>query len=147
MKRWAWAALGLSIVLNILLAGYVAGALWRPTRPGAEAIGEQLDLRPEQRAAFQTYLRTAREGHRRLREETAPLLQQSWRELAKPQPDDAAVERLFEEGAAKREAVRRETIGSMRAFMATLEPEQRERFLELMRERFERRAARRASQR
>jgi uncharacterized membrane protein len=139
MRRWAWVALGLSVVLNILLAGYIAGALWRPHRPPiAEAVEAALALRPEQRAAFESYMRTAREGHRRYRAETAPLLERSWRALAAPEADEAAVAQLLDEGLAKRRDVQRETMAAMRGFMATLEPAQRERFIALMRERFER---------
>jgi Spy/CpxP family protein refolding chaperone len=138
-RRWLWIALGVSLALNILAAGYVAGALWPRGRPGPERMADALDLAPAQRTAFERHLRSMREEHRRYREETRPLLQRSWQELAKPQPDEAALDRLFEEGIAKRRALQRENARSLRSFLETLEPGQRQRFLELMQERAERR--------
>jgi Spy/CpxP family protein refolding chaperone len=137
-RRWLSVALGLSLALNILAGGYVVGALWKRERPGPERMAKALNLDPAQRTAFERHLRSMREETRRYREETRPLLQQSWHELAKPQPDEAALDRLFEEGIAKRRALQRENARSMRSFLATLEPEQRQRFLELLRERGER---------
>jgi Spy/CpxP family protein refolding chaperone len=137
-RRWLWVALGLSLALNILAGGYIAGVLWPHERRGAERLAKELDLNPAQRQAFERHVRTMREDNRRYRDETRPLLQQSWRELAKPQPDQAALDRLLDEGIAKRRALQQENARSMRDFLGTLEPEQRERFIELMRQRMER---------
>jgi Spy/CpxP family protein refolding chaperone len=137
-RRWLWVALGLSLALNILAGGYIAGALWPHDRRGPERLAKELNLNPAQRQAFERHVQTMREDNRRYRDETRPLLQQSWRELAKPQPDQAALDRFLDEGIAKRRALQQENARSMRAFLETLEPEQRERFIELMRKRMER---------
>jgi Spy/CpxP family protein refolding chaperone len=138
-RRWLWVALGLSLALNVLAGGYVAGALWPHGRHGPERLAEELGLNPAQRQAFERHVRTMRDDNRRYREETRPLLQQSWTELAKPQPDQAVLDRLFDEGIAKRRALQRENARSVRGFLETLEPAQRQRFLELMQKRMERR--------
>jgi Spy/CpxP family protein refolding chaperone len=142
MKRWPIVALGVSLALNVLLGAYLAGTFVQRDRRGPEAVAEKLDLRPEQREAFQRHTRVWREGSRKLREETRPLLQESWRELAKPTPDQAVLDRLTEESLDRRRAFQREAIASMRRFLETLDPEQRTRFLDLMRERGERRRGR-----
>lgn len=138
-RRLLWIALGVSLALNVLAAGYVAGTLWTREHRGPERIAEQLQLDSAQRAAFERHVRSMREGHRRYRDETRPLLQKALRELAKPQPDEAALEQLLEEGIAKRRTLQQENTHSVRAFLETLAPEQRERFVELMSRRMERR--------
>jgi Spy/CpxP family protein refolding chaperone len=138
-RRWLWAALGLSIALNVLAAGYIAGALWPRDRHGPAAMATALDLTPTQRQAFERHIKTMREDNRRYREETRPLFQQSLTELAKPQPDEAVIDRLFDEGLAKRRDLQHENARSLRSFLQTLEPPQRQKFVELMQERMERR--------
>jgi Spy/CpxP family protein refolding chaperone len=136
-RRWLWIALGLSLALNVLAGGYIAGALWQHERRGPERLVKELNLNPEQRQAFERHIRTMRDENRRYRDETRPLLQESWRELAKPQPDQAELDRLFDEGVAKRRALQSANARSMREFLETLAPEQRKRFLDLMQRRME----------
>ena len=136
-RRWLWLALAVSLALNILGGGYIVGRLWHE-RPGPERLAKTLNLNATQRAAFEQHLRTMREENRHYREETRPLLQQSWRELAKPQPDEAVLDRLFDEGMAKRRTLQRDNARSLRSFLETLDPDQRQRFLEILRERAER---------
>ncbi|MBX6369964.1 MAG: periplasmic heavy metal sensor [Rhodospirillales bacterium] len=138
-RRWLWVALGVSLALNVLAGGYVAGSLWTREHRGPEGIAGELHLDAAQHAAFERHLRSMREGYRRYRDETRPLLQKALRELAKPQPDEAAVEQILEEGLSKRRALQQEHTRSTRAFLETLTPEQRERFVELMSRRMERR--------
>lgn len=137
-RRWLWVALGLSLALNVLAGGYIAGALWQHERRGPERLAKELNLNPAQREAFERHVRTMREDNRRYREETRPLLQQFWRELAKPQPDQATLDRLFDEGLDKRRTLQRENARSVRDFLETLEQEQRQRFVDLMQQRMER---------
>jgi uncharacterized membrane protein len=137
-RRWLWAALAASLALNILAGGYIAGALWPRERPGPERLARELNLSPAQRQAFDAHLRDMRADNRRYREETRPLLQQAWRELAKPQPDQAVLDRLFDEGSAKRRALQQENARSLRSFLETLEPDQRQHFIEALRRHAER---------
>lgn len=138
-RRWLWIALGVSLALNVLAGGYIAGSLWTREHRGTERIAETLDLDAAQQAAFERHLRSMREGYRRYRDETRPLLQQALRELAKPQPDEAAVEQILDEGLSRRRTLQHEYTRSIRAFLETLAPDQRERFVELMGQRMERR--------
>lgn len=59
--------------------------------------------------------------------------------LAKPQPDETVVEQILDEGLARRRTLQHEHTRSMRAFLETLAPEQRERFVGFMGRRMERR--------
>jgi Spy/CpxP family protein refolding chaperone len=139
-RRWLWVALATSVALNILLGAYVVGGHWHhPGRPGGSGgIAKELKFTPEQRAAYERYKQAAEEGRRRFRQEARPLIQQSWREIAKPELNQAELDRLFEESTEKRRGLQRETVRSMREFFQTLDPEQRTRFVEYLRERMER---------
>ena len=138
-RRWLWAALGLSLALNVLAAGYIAGALWPHDRHGPAALAKELDLTPTQRQAFERHIKTMRENNRRYREETRPLLRQSLSELAKPQPDEAVVDHLFDEGITKRRELQSENARSLRDFLGTLEPAKRQKFVEALQAHLERR--------
>jgi Spy/CpxP family protein refolding chaperone len=70
-----------------------------------------------------------------MRQETDPLINAAWEEIAKPQPDAAKVEQLFDESAEKRRVFQREAASQMLAFVATLSPAQRGKFVQLMRDR------------
>jgi len=77
-----------------------------------------------------------------MHEEVEPLIAEAWSEMAKPQPDEAKVNQLFDEAAAKRRALQRDMASQTLAFLATLSPEQRAKFIELGREHFSSRANR-----
>jgi uncharacterized membrane protein len=139
--RLPWILLAVSVVLNIF---FLAGAVWvRVHHPPPwgdpekriAAVAKDLSLNETQQAAFERFVRTARMGMRQLREKTQPLLEESWRELAKDQPDEAVLDRAFTAATENRRAYQVEISRSMRQFLATLSPEQREKFLALLRER------------
>jgi Spy/CpxP family protein refolding chaperone len=77
-----------------------------------------------------------------MHEEVEPLIAEAWSEMAKPQPDEAKINQLFDEAAAKRRALQRDMASQTLAFLATLSPEQRAKFIELGREHFSSRANR-----
>ena len=66
----------------------------------------------------------------------APLYLAAWEEMAKPQANPGEVTRLFDEVADKRQESQREGITQMLQFMSTLSPDQRRKFVTLMRERW-----------
>jgi len=66
-----------------------------------------------------------------MREAVEPLLSAARAELAKPDADEATVERLFDEAAQTRRGFQRELLTTTMTFLATLSPEQRAKFIEL----------------
>ena len=107
-----------------------------------QEIASQLDLDAQQRAAFDRYIAAMRSRADQMRQETDPLMAAGWDELAKPQPDEAKVTQLFEQAGEKRRGFQHDATAQTLALLATLSPEQRAKFVALMRER--RAAARRA---
>ena len=139
--RLVLVALALSLALNFF---FVAGAAWTRMHPGgfsdnpAERLRQmagQLDLDPQQRVAFERYFRTMRARTQLMREEIEPLIGDAWSDIAKPQPDEAQVMRLFDQAAEKRRAFQREATTQTMAFLAGLTPEQRAKFVEIARQR------------
>jgi len=136
-----WVALTLSLVLNLC---FVAGALWihiqGPPPPATPAerlqrIGAELALDPQQRQAFERYSENLRTHMQQMRETVEPLMSAAWSELAKPDADPAAAARLFDEAGQARHGMQRELLMPTLAFLATLSPEQRAKFVELFRQR------------
>jgi Spy/CpxP family protein refolding chaperone len=139
-RLWV-ALLVISLALNLC---FVAGAVWSrmyaPPVRGDMAehyrqMAGELDLDPQQRAAFDRYIAAMRTRTDQMRQETDPLIGAAWEEIAKPQPDAGKVERLFDESADKRRVFQREAASQMLALLATLSPAQRGKFVQLMRER------------
>ena len=137
-----WVALFVvSLALNLC---FVAGAVWSRMHASPVRIdmaeyyrqmAGELDLDPQQRAAFDRYVAAMRTRTDQMRQETDPLVGAAWEEIAKPQPDTAKVEQLFDESADKRRVFQREAASQMLTFVATLSPAQRGKFVQLMRER------------
>jgi Spy/CpxP family protein refolding chaperone len=147
-SRLLIAVLVISLVLNLC---FIAATLWfRLHAPPAgrnlaeryQEIASQLDLDAQQRAAFDRYIAAMRSRADQMRQETDPLMAAGWDELAKPQPDEAKVTRLFEQAGEKRRGFQHDATAQTLVLLATLSPEQRAKFVALMRER--RAAARRA---
>ena len=136
-----WVALTLSLVLNLC---FVAGALWiriqGPALPASPAerlqrIGAALALDPQQRQAFERYSETVRTHMQQMRETVEPMMSAAWAELAKPDADQATAARLFDEAGQTRRGLQRELLAPTLAFLATLSPEQRAKFVELFHQR------------
>ena len=137
-----WVALFVvSLALNLC---FVAGAIWSRmhAQPMRMDIAEyyrqmagELDLDPQQRAAFDRYIAAMRARTDQMRQETDPLIGAAWEEIAKPQPDAGKVERLFDESADKRRAFQQEAASQTLTMLATLSPPQRAKFVQQMRER------------
>jgi uncharacterized membrane protein len=136
-----WVVLTLSLVLNLC---FVAGALWTrfqaPAPPASPAerlqrIGSELALDPRQRQAFERYSDTLRTHMQQMRETVEPMMNAAWAELAKPDADQATAARLFDEAGQARRSLQRELLAPTLAFLATLSPEQRAKFVELFHQR------------
>lgn len=140
-RRIVIAALAVSLVLNVF---FIAGAVWTRLQPPPPARGfedryagmpAQLNLSPEQRAAFDRFLAAMRARNEKMREQIFPLTGAAWNEAAKPQADAAEVLRMFDQAADKRREMQHESVLQTLEFMAALSPEQRIRFVALLRER------------
>lgn len=136
-----WVALTLSLLLNLC---FVGGALWiriqGPPLPASPAerlqrIGAELALDPQQRQAFDQYYENVRAHMQRMRDTVEPLMSAAWSELAKPDADQATAARLFDEAGQARRSLQRELLAPTLAFLTTLSPEQRAKFVELFHQR------------
>ena len=136
-----WVALTLSLVLNLC---FVAGALWTrfqaPAPPASPAerlqrVGAELGLDRQQRLAFARYSEILRTHMQQMRETVEPMMNTAWAELAKPNADQATAARLFDEAGQARRSLQRELLAPTLAFLATLSPEQRAKFVELFHQR------------
>lgn len=136
-----WIALvAVSLVLNLC---FIAGAVWSRLHPPAgrldlaeryRQMAAQLDLDSQQRAAFDRYVAAIRSRGEQMRQETDPLMSAAWDELAKPKPDTARVEQLFDEAGEKRRAMQHETTSQTVDLLGALSPVQRAKFVSIMHE-------------
>jgi len=133
--------LAVSVVLNLCV---VAGVGWTrfnaPALPPTAAerfaqLANELHLTPEQQVAYDKYVAAMRLRGERLRDDTEPLIAAAWAEIAKPQPDEAQVQQLFDDAATRRHVYQREALAETLALLATLSPDQRAKFVADARER------------
>jgi Spy/CpxP family protein refolding chaperone len=132
--------LALSLALNLF---FVAGALWirihgpPPMSPEErlQHVGAQLSLDPQQKQAFDQYSRAVRARMQAMHKAVDPLINSAWSEVAKPDADEAKVVQLFGEAAQTRHSVMSQLAPVTLSFLATLTPEQRAKFVQLIRER------------
>ena len=136
-----WVVLTLSLLLNLC---FVAGALWiriqgpPPLASPAERlqrVGAELALDPQQRQTFDQYSENVRAHMQQMRDTVEPMMSAAWSELAKPDADQATAARLFDEAGQARRSLQRELLAPTLAFLATLSPEQRAKFVELFHQR------------
>lgn len=137
-QRLALMLLALSVALNLF---FVGGALWVRLHPAAalsfqeqrfQRMASELDLAPQQRVGFDRYVAAMRAHTARMHQQLAPLFGAAWEEMAKPQADEAQVMQLFDEASAKRREFQREATSQTLAFLATLSPAQRAKFLTIV---------------
>lgn len=134
--RLFWAALALSLTLNIF---FVGGLVWSkiaipPVPTPAERFAQvatELKLSPDQHDAFQRFMLEVRQHGRHLRENNHPLIDRVWGELAKPQPDQAFIASLIDQATENRHAYQKEMSTVLIQFLATLSQDQRNQFVQL----------------
>ena len=140
-RRVLLAVLVVSLVLNVC---FVAGVAWTrmhtPAAGGLEPIlprmPAELALDDKQRAAFDRYVAAMRTRNEKMRQQFAPLFAGAWDEMAKPEGNADEVTRLFAEVATKRQESQRESVVQTLDFLSVLSPDQRRKFVTLMRERW-----------
>jgi uncharacterized membrane protein len=137
--RLPWILLALSLALNLF---FVGGVFWVRSQHGpmgpaerVERLAKQLTLDANQRTAFERFVQTIRLKARDLRETNQPLVDEAWQDFAKAQPDEAAVDKLFEAAANNRRNFQVEAGRALRAFLITLNEEQRATFITLVKSR------------
>jgi uncharacterized membrane protein len=129
----------LSVALNLC---FIAGALWiRIHGPPPinmeerlDRISAGLDLNPQQKEAFGRYSEAVRARMRQMRQAADPIIGNAWSEVAKTDADEAKVVQLFDEAGQTRRKYMREIAPLTLSFLATLSPEQRSKFVELIRQ-------------
>jgi Spy/CpxP family protein refolding chaperone len=133
--------LALSLALNLC---FVGGALWirihgpPPLMNPAERlhyIGAQLALDSQQKQAFEQYSQAVRTRMQAMHKAVDPLIGNAWSEVAKPGAEEAKVVALFDEAGQTRREYMRQMAPITLSFLAQLSPEQRAKFVELIRER------------
>lgn len=129
-----------SAVLNVCFLGGAAWTRWQgPARWNPEQrfqlMGVELNLEPQQRPGFDTYVAAMRTRTEKMHEQVGPLMTAAWAEIAKPQADAVQVMRLFDDAAEKRREFQREATAKTLEFLAILSPEQRAKFIAIGRER------------
>lgn len=137
------ALLAVSVALNLC---FVAGALWsRFNAPPPSTASERfrkleaaLNLTDQQRPIYHAYVAATLARTGRQRREIDPVLAAAWAEIAKAQPDNASVMQRFDDASALWRGFQHEAVNATLSLLATLTPEQRERFVA---DELERRAA------
>ena len=138
-RRLPWVLLALSLALNLF---FIAGALWfhfhqplwRMTpEERVERMSAELHLDDAHKETFRRYFRQLGARMLLMRTEVQPLIGDAWAEIGKPQADEAKIDKLFDQAADTRRRFQRELTSQTLAFLATLTPEQRAKFVQLAR--------------
>lgn len=136
------ALLAISAALNLF---FIGGALWTRLHPlpaaqsfddRFQAMADQLALDPQQRAAFDRFAAAMRLHRQEMRRQVAPLMDAARQEMGKPQADPKQVFALLDQVSAKRHEFQHDAVAQTLAFLATLSPDQRSKFVAITRERW-----------
>ncbi|HTV88047.1 MAG TPA: periplasmic heavy metal sensor [Stellaceae bacterium] len=139
-RRLLAGLLAVSLALNVF---FIVGAVWTRFNgpPGAvdfdqrlRQMAVQLDLSPRQQIAFQRYDAAMQTGREAMRRHIRPLMDAVRQEIAKQQPDAARIAQLLDRTTAEHHAFQQLAINNTLAFVATLSPAQRSRFLAIERQ-------------
>ena len=144
--RLLWAALVLSLVLNVC---FVGGLVWssmqvaRPITPAErfQHVASEMNFAGSEREHFDQFFQTVRRETQQMRENNHPIMQRIWNELEKEHPDPAAINALIDQATENRHAYQKAMASTLTGFLDTLTPAQRSRFLELARRQQDQNAA------
>lgn len=134
-----WILLAVSIVLNIFVIGgfvytkRVAESRMMDRSP-IMAAARELNLSGPQKEAFEKMRADIRKSSSDIRNEARPLRRELLGELAKPQPDFAAVDRKIDDLGDVQGKKYKAMVRSVHEFQQSLTPEQQEAFRKGIRE-------------
>ncbi|MGE0152406.1 MAG: Spy/CpxP family protein refolding chaperone [Reyranellaceae bacterium] len=139
-----WILLAISLVLNACaVAGFfyaksrADGRMWDRSPVGAAA--RSLDLNEQQKAALEKMHQDIRRSSGESRAEMRPLRQQMLEQFAKPQPDFAAIDSDIDQLGDLQSKRYKAMVRAIHEFQQTLTPQQREKFIQGMRDHMQRR--------
>ncbi len=134
-SKLPWILLAVSVIANIFFAGGAIYSFYGHGDRALQQVVEKLDLSPAQ----QQGLLALREGVAARREAMSGARgerREAWlAEIASPTFDRERVAALVDDWSAQRGTYFIDLAQDLHAYVATLTPEQREKFLELARER------------
>lgn len=137
-RRILLALLVVSAVLNLFfIAAFVWTRLNAPPGPTQryERMARELQLDSQQQSAFDKYIAAMRDRDRRMHQEIAPLIGGAWDAMADPQAGAAQIMQRFDGASEKWREFQREATVRTLAFLATLSPAQRAKFIAIHHER------------
>jgi uncharacterized membrane protein len=134
--RLVWAALVLSLVLNVFFVGGLVWSRIHAERPATlverfQQVGNEMSFSGGEREHFQQFFQTVRRETQQMRENNRPIMQRIWGELDKEHPDQAAINQLIDQATENRRAYQKDMAAALANFLDTLAPAQRSRFIEL----------------
>jgi uncharacterized membrane protein len=130
-SRLVKVALALSLALNLFFIGGLAYSKFVKPTPPLMRLGQELNLEPDQRKAFQGFVQVVRTKGAALRDSNLALGRQIWDELSQPKPDPQKLTALFTEIANNRRDYQTAIGTALLPFLETLNMEQRQRFIEI----------------
>ncbi len=133
-RRLVWAALILSLLLNLMFIGglvWLRSAAERARGPGERIVhaARELNLTSAQQEALAQFRLDLRRSSRTLKEKNVPVLDGYFDEVAKASPDREAIARTVDQADGNRRAFQSDLTNALLRFMATLSPEQRAQFV------------------
>ncbi len=139
-RRLPWILFAISLTLNVAIAGAFAWHVWRGEdrmvdRTPIMRAANALQLEGAQREKLVQFRQAARQAFEATRQTVRPLRRELLAELAKPQPDLAAVDRMIDQISAEQAKVQKAMVHAFAEFYAGLTPEQRNAYNKNLRER------------
>jgi len=138
--RLPWILFAISLTLNLAIAGAIAWHWWNgPDRALDRApvmqAANALHLQGDQREKFLQFRQTVRQSFETMRQSVRPLRRELLSQLAKPQPDFDAIDRLIDQLGDQQGTAQKAMVRAFAEFHASLTPEQRQEFRKHLRER------------
>lgn len=139
-SRWLWMVLVVSLVANIgFVGGFVGASLQREEAStplgAAQLLVQRLGLDPQQVSSLNRHRGAAQRANRDLTRESRADVEAFWLELLKGEPDRDRLKLLTGTVAERQTAFTLTVAEELRAFMADLQPDQKQRFARLVRNR------------
>jgi len=140
-RRLLVGLLVISLVLNVF---FIAGAAWSRLHPPValesaeqryQQMAADLDLSAQQRIQFDRYVAAMQARSKAMRQEIRPLIAGTWDEMAKPGADLGQITQRFDQASEKWRQFQRESTAQTLDFLAILSTAQRQKFVEIARER------------